>query len=644
MNLSRNLLLLAFALVGCSSSDRALSPEPVGWPARETVEQLVPRFDEHALRRVDTAGVRHALATRLSSEASRSWNARLNGGIKYADLLLEAYEAREFQLSFATPDGQTVRAQAIMARLERSEEDALDPSAYHFEIIAESSRALEQAGALEAPSFALTGDEAEIAVDWLETHAFDEPEAAERAVIDAMFGFSGQPPLSPRLSDLAQARREQTQERATAIAELEVRVADAALRFARDMKHFNYRRLSWRELEEAGGGKAVVYSRLRTTLGELEDAETAEEIDAVLTGLRPDFEQYDLLLESLKTYRAMTPWPQVEPGVRDAGLRERLAAEGYAGELNEAIEAYQRAHQFEPGPTTAGFWRSLNVSHDERVRQIELTLQRYRETFYRGEPDYIFVNIPSFTVDIYREHELQMRKRVVVGNTERVCDTETNRWRYPNATPVQWAMLDHLELNPWWNVPSRLFTEEIAPRADDEAWLQSKGYELFEMNGATRARQRPGPNNALGLVKFIFPNPHNTYLHDTPHKQYFDRVVRTFSHGCVRLERPLELAEYLMTTYDKGGADRLNRIMELGSTIRVEFEERIPVFFEHYTVQVDEHGRTLFLADPYQLDAARLDPDHEDLSCAPTTPAEESAVEATEAAEAAVEDPDDLGP
>ncbi len=620
--LSYLMVAASIVVMSCSSADDPTrTPESVAWPARAFVEQLIPRFDELARQRVESITVADALRTRLQREAERPWGARLDGGLKYADLLLAIYESQEWTLAFSRPDGSTARALGIIERLAHAPADALDPALYHLSTIAKLQSELGGIQLPPTPSFALDAAEAEDLVTWLEAEnaSLHDP-ATRRRVVDAALGLRGAP-LAPRLAALAGAYRHRATASNTAIAELEVRTADAALRYARDLRHFNYKRLSWPELEQRGGGKRVIYERLDATLRELFEAPDAASASDILVALRPELEQYDRLVDALARYRAMSDWPVVPPGIGaeyDAALAPRLAAEGYAQPaLAEAIAAYQRTHQFEPGVPTAGFWRSLNIARPQRIAQIELTLQRYRESYYRGERDFVFVNIPDFHAEVFRNGERRMRIPVVVGNAERVCDAQTQQWRYPNATPVQWAPLEHLMLNPWWNVPSRLFAEEIAPRAHDAAWLAQKGYELYEDRGATHARQRPGPNNALGLVKFIFPNEHSTYMHDTPSKQYFARPVRAFSHGCVRVQDPLALAEHFMTEYDLGGRARLDRIIELGSTIRIDIPGAIPVFFEYYTVRVDDDGAVWFLADPYRLDETRLSADGEPQSCAP---------------------------
>lgn len=658
-------------LAACSSSESP-TPEtngtetsttetnPVVQPTRVRVEQLVPQFSDHATRRVQSAVAEDAMHTRLATEAKRSWNARIAGGLKYADLLLQIYEESGWALAFASAGGLTPSGEAIVARLQRADVDALDNSAYHLEIIAEHGAILGDFERVEPPTLALTGAEAETLVRWLDAER--DPDArALHELVDRVLGLDGQPALSPRLAEVAAQYRAALEPQARSMVEAELRVADAALRFARDMRHFNYKRLSWRELEDAGGGKAVVYSRLQETLLELFDAADPDETTEVLDALRPGLVQYDRLLDALQRYRAMTPWAplaaiDLQSATGRAQLTARLDAEGYdTSNLEAALNKYRETHQFMPDSQDPGVLRSLNVDLARRTRQIELTLQRYRETFYRDELDYVFVNIPDFHAEVYRNGELRKRFRVVVGNTERVCDVESNTWRYVNATPVQWAPLDHLMLNPWWNVPPRLFREEIEPRLNDTAWLASKGYEVYERNGRKAARQRPGAQNALGKVKFIFPNEHDTYMHDTPSKQYFSRPTRAFSHGCVRVEDPLDLAEYFMTEYDLGGAERMSNILELGRTIKIEIPGEIPVIFEYYTVRVDDAGDTWFLADPYRLDEVPLGlsdgscvvpaapaesapPEQDAHSPAPSSPAE------TDDALAADEMPSDEGP
>lgn len=622
-------IIIAF-LAACSGEPTmSAPPEDVAEPAREFLERLVPRFDELAVRRLHSLSVESALRSELEGEAKRSWSARLDGGIKYADLLVDLYRERDWTLYFAEPSGLNDRGHKLLQRLLNSDQELLDPHDYHVDLIRSHDAELADAVGPVAPSFVLTGEEAELAVRWLRTETSSEivdEENLERRLVDAMLGVGEEESaISHRLHELQLDYHATLRADVRRIAALEARVVDGALRLARDLRHGNYRRLSWSELAHRGGGKAVVYDRLADTFADVTTA-SAVEVDVVIDDLRPPHEQYERLLEARQQYLAIVDaggWPQVSPfelrvgtvDARAAALRERLKSEGYLPSsvghdvpddvvtetLLAAVEHYQTTHQFRPGTPTSGFWRSLNVPAQRRLAEIELTIRRWRDSYFRGEQDFVFVNIPDFHAEVWRDGERRMRFRVVVGNNDRTCDPESKTWHYPNATPVQWATLDHIMVNPWWNVPPRIYEEEIAPHIEEPGWLEEKQYELWMDGEEQRARQRPGETNALGLVKFIFPNEHNTYMHDTPHKKYFDYPVRAFSHGCVRVHEPLKLAEYFMTEYGMGGKKRLDRILELGSTIELKFDEEIPVFFEYYVVRVDADGHVHFLADPYSV-------------------------------------------
>jgi murein L,D-transpeptidase YcbB/YkuD len=205
-----------------------------------------------------------------------------------------------------------------------------------------------------------------------------------------------------------------------------------------------------------------------------------------------------------------------------------------------------------------------------------------------------------------------MRFRVVTGNNKRVCDSETGKWTYPNATEPLMAKLDHVIVNPYWYVPSRIIREELEPKlADDPDYFEKKNYERVEIGGKETIRQKPGEGNALGRVKFIFPNPNNTYMHDTPHKKYFDFPVRDYSHGCIRVHKPRELARHLLENDPAGTGYELESLIEKGDQKYIELDNKIPVILEYYTVRVDDQGRVNFLADIYNKDHVRLAEDPE---------------------------------
>ena len=255
----------------------------------------------------------------------------------------------------------------------------------------------------------------------------------------------------------------------------------------------------------------------------------------------------------------------------------------------------------------------------DKIDRMELTMERWRESHLAGDQDYIFVNIPSFHAEVWADGEEKMNFDVVVGRSTRRCDRETETWVYPDATPVVMSAMDHNMVNPPWFVPDRLRREVLEPRlAQNPNYYEENGYEEIELaNGRKALQQVPGENNALGLAKFIFPNEHNVYLHDTPHKQFFEYDRRAYSHGCIRVSKPLELAEFL---FKWKGRDDLNvyEMIEDDRILKIDFEQELPVMIEYYTVWVDDHGEPQFLEDLYRKDARRMsdDPDEFD-RCTP---------------------------
>lgn len=680
-------LVGATGLSGCSETARPpqQAPAPVD-PTRVFVENLLPSLNTELRQHAEAVATGKALATYLSREARRRWNARVDGGIKYADLFEEVYDKRDYHKVFAQSDGITPRGEAILEVLLDAERHALDTSTYHVGRVQTLVANLERitAGKPSWETMQLTPAEAEQLVGWLRDHQLDphDPQT-RREVLSALVGASVRGVAdkgvlaspAPRITGELDRFLDTFEKTAELTAELELRVADGALRYARDMRHFNLARQDWRDLRDAGGSKALIYGRLEKTYDALSGA-SPEETGEILEDLEPQHPQYAKLLDALARYRAIAAdggWEKVRPTSLDlrarsprvAALRARLAAEGFVSrtpqpaeaggrggderieagagstdsagsgapaegepeeadptvvdqQLIEAVKSYQETHQFRPdGDPTPGFWRSLNLSVHRRIDQIELSIQRWRESHYQGEEDFIMVNIPDFHAEVFRGAKRQMRFRVVTGNNKRSCDPETGEWKYPNATPVQMAKLDHVIVNPYWYVPKRIVREEIEPKMERDAdYLEKKNYEIVELGGKETIRQKPGEGNALGRVKFIFPNPHNTYMHDTPHKKYFDYPVRAYSHGCVRVHEPLEFARHLLSHDEKGQKYEVDALVESQKQKYIELADKLPVFFEYFTVRVDDQGRPHFLADVYHHDQRRLaEEDGEEIDC-----------------------------
>jgi len=226
---------------------------------------------------------------------------------------------------------------------------------------------------------------------------------------------------------------------------------------------------------------------------------------------------------------------------------------------------------------------------------------------------------------------------VVVGNTDKRCDEETKTEIFGYATPTQSAYISYIVFAPHWMVPPRIKREELeVDRAKDPRFYEKEGYELLNPGTPQESvRQLPGPTNSLGFIKVIFPNEHSVFMHDTPAKGLFQYPVRTFSHGCMRMEQPWDMARTLLELGGQWKEEEFTELRtlweavdfsplktqefdpELYETLRksaselersVVLAKAVPIHVEYYTVRVDDRGRAVFLADPYRLDARRLDP------------------------------------
>lgn len=241
----------------------------------------------------------------------------------------------------------------------------------------------------------------------------------------------------------------------------------------------------------------------------------------------------------------------------------------YTLEFTEALLQYQKSHGLtvdgEIGPQTK---RALKQSIHSIILKIKKNLQLERISAVKGS-HHILINIPEFKMHYYKDDIVILSMKIVVGKTKM-------------RTPVFNRKLTYIVKNPRWNVPPSIYRKEYAHKS--EAYLRRKG---FEYNSEGKLYQKEGRRNALGVVKFLFPNKYNVYMHDTPSKSLFNRTVRAFSHGCIRLEKPLALLAELGYTYSSGK----NKWITL--------KEKIPVYVEYHTVWVDDEGVVQFRNDIY---------------------------------------------
>lgn len=367
----------------------------------------------------------------------------------------------------------------------------------------------------------------------------------------------------------------------------------------------------------------------------LEESLRQRRVIGLLRRLEPRHPDYVALRAAFERYRALAKqggWRAVRPGAplglgresaRVAELRARLAAEEDLGPpptdslrfdegLRQAVLRFQRRYGLDTtGVVRAGDIAALDVPAAERAHQIELNLDRWRWLPDSLGERHVLVNIPEFMLRVIEHDRTVASMRVVVGK---------HSW----PTPVFSAQLRYVVFNPLWNVPATIGAKEVLVEAQkDPDYLARNDIRVYEGTGPDAPeidpasirwgmlspedlpytfRQDPGPANPVGHVKFMCPNPFNVYLHDTPSSQYFRRVERAFSHGCVRVEKPLVLAEYVLGGRPEWDRKGIAAAIDTSRNQAVTVPEPLPVHFFYFTAWVDEQGEVEFRRDIYGLD------------------------------------------
>lgn len=386
------------------------------------------------------------------------------------------------------------------------------------------------------------------------------------------------------------------------------------------------------------------------------DAISRNRLLASVAAARPQHPLYKAGRESLAAYRnlaALGGWPTISEGPalkvgttdpRVPVLRQRLAISGdlaavaksmpapptvptaptlpaatpklFDTTLEAALKHAQRRHRMDvDGVLGPGTTRALNVPATQRVDQLRVNLERARQVLHEVKDDgaLVVVDIAGFEVRYLVDGERRWRTRAVVGQPFR-------------ETPVFRSTIDNIVVNPTWTVPPGILAKDILPtlRRNDRSILKRKRLSVIDRNGNKlnpaaidfsrysasnfpfMLRQDAGPDNALGVVKINFPNPHLVYLHDTPSKTLFNETVRAFSSGCIRTERPLELAEMLLADPVRWDRAALDAAVAAGDTRTLRLAKKVPVLIIYWTADRDDDGSVVFKPDPYSRDAREL--------------------------------------
>jgi L,D-transpeptidase YcbB len=367
----------------------------------------------------------------------------------------------------------------------------------------------------------------------------------------------------------------------------------------------------------------------------LENALAAGDIDRALRELMPSDPHYAGLIRALASYRAIAQrggWPQVpvgktiKKGDHDARvpiIRERLMIEGDLGTttsdeaapfddvLEAAVMRFQSRHGLEvDGHVGAMTLAAMNVPVEERISQIEASMERWRWLPRDFGDRYIFINVPGYQLEVYDNGQAVMSMAIIVG-------------RYAWSTPIFESEMTYIILNPYWKVPPDIAVSDLIPRIRrDPGYLDREEIKIFGRNGGMinpRAipwtaiskgnfpylfRQEPGPRNALGRIAFMLPNPFDVYLHDTPERQLFERAAREFSHGCIRVEKPLDLAGYLLRDDPEWTRDKILAAVDEGKMQQVILPASMETYVLYFTAWTDRDGTVEFRQDIYRRDGA----------------------------------------
>ena len=355
-----------------------------------------------------------------------------------------------------------------------------------------------------------------------------------------------------------------------------------------------------------------------------------EDMKLFLAEQAPPFLQYRQLQKKLAEYRMIAEkggWPSIPDGEvlkpdmadpRITILRERLAVSGelpaesmeestaYDPQLVEAVEKFQQRHNLLPdGVIGKQTLAALNIPVELRIQQIIINMERYRWLKRLKDEQVVAVNIAGFQAVAGSPEKFDITMPVIVGRTY-------------HKTPVFNDTIKYVEFNPYWNVPTSIARNEILPKLQkDFSYLKKQNMRIFrgweedsaeldateidwkrvskkEMN-RYRIRQDPGPHNSLGTLKIMFPNKYHVYLHDTPAHGLFQEEVRAFSHGCIRMARPAEMAAWVLGGAAKGwSAERVHEIVATGKRQVVTLDEPIPVYILYRTAVVSSTDDTLY--------------------------------------------------
>lgn len=374
----------------------------------------------------------------------------------------------------------------------------------------------------------------------------------------------------------------------------------------------------------------------------LSDLLAEKNLQQSLKAQLPESDKYQYLKDKLYNYRdsgKIESWPQISKGEilaekargeRVGQLVKNLVARNYLAEdylykdnyfdksIKTAVIQFQKNHGLKTdGIVGSSTLKALNISLARRIEQIIINMERWRWLPEDLGERYIYVNIADYNLKVYEQKEIIMEMKTIVGKEQR-------------STPVFSDQIKYLVLNPYWYVPESIAVEDKLPLIkEDINYLRDNNYSLFKYTGNNQLkeikaeevdwekvdeenfnyllRQNPGDNNALGRVKFMFPNRFSVYLHDTPSKSLFDANARGFSSGCIRIEKPIDLAEYLLQDQEEWDREKIQEEITKDKQKTIYLKEPYPIYLQYNTAWVDQYGSLNFREDIYNRDSRLIE-------------------------------------
>lgn len=518
--------------------------------------------------------------------------------------------------------GPTPLGRALLKRLASMDQHGIDPATYAMPALAERVAAFEQtlSGAQVSPPQS-SGEAGAVLVELLRAPRW------QRARALARLRDVGGAPTEADVRTIAQAivNSRSGPEVAAQAAALDAELGRELLRHVLDFTLI--RRVGpfhvTKDLKDAAAKKKP----RRKLLDRLKALAESDQPEAALAALDPPHPAYARLLQVYAHYRQAdasgcfeklpTSW-RIRPGMKGdevAKLQTRLACEGYYrgpedGHYDDALLAavtdYQRHHELDAeGMVLEGTIRSMNIPLSRRLEQIALALQRFRESESRDFGDfYLRVNVPAFELQVVDGGKITHRHRVIVG-TNRLDDDKVGLVQgHINRTRLFTTRLYQVIANPSWILPERVEKGEMKTKmAKDPDYLEKTGIVKHKLqSGREVLVQTGGAGNVLGKVKFLLEESNAIYLHDTDKRELFRETRRDFSHGCIRVQDPLDLAELLLVR-DGWSADEVRRSLQSRTQRGMDLKRPVPLVTEYMTVDIAEDGGAVFLTDIYGYDA-----------------------------------------